>query len=222
MCRKMNVNSSVRMWLPSMSASVISMSFAVAALGGVFQLAPGRDADGLENRRDLFVVEHLDELRLFDVEDLPAQGQDGLGVRIAARVGRAAGRVAFDQVQLARTSDRGVRQSRSFSGRPPEVSAPLRRTISRAFRAASRASAARSRLLAMSLATLGFSSKNLVRPSLTIDVTIPSTSLLPSFVLVCPSNCGSERRTEMTAVSPSRKSSPCGSVVLEEIFAFLP
>ena len=36
--------------------------------------------------------------------------------------------------------------------------------------------------------------------------TAPATSLLPNFVLVCPSNCGSATFTEITAVSPSRKS----------------
>ncbi len=33
-------------------------------------------------------------------------------------------------------------------------------------------------------------------------------SVLPSFVFVWPSNCGSPSLTEMTAVSPSRMSSP--------------
>ena len=33
-------------------------------------------------------------------------------------------------------------------------------------------------------------------------------SVLPSFVLVWPSNCGSESLTEITAVRPSRTSSP--------------
>ena len=37
---------------------------------------------------------------------------------------------------------------------------------------------------------------------------MPFTSLLPSLVLVCPSNWGSITLTEMTAVSPSLRSSP--------------
>ena len=73
---------------------------AVAAFGDVFELGTGRDADRLEDVDDFFVVEHFDELRLFDVEDLAPQRQDRLGVRVAARVGRAAGRITFDQVQL--------------------------------------------------------------------------------------------------------------------------
>ena len=38
--------------------------------------------------------------------------------------------------------------------------------------------------------------------------TKPLTSVLPSLVLVWPSNCGSPSLTEMTAVRPSRMSSP--------------
>ena len=37
---------------------------------------------------------------------------------------------------------------------------------------------------------------------------MPFTSVLPSFVLVCPSNWGRGILTLMTAVSPSRMSSP--------------
>ena len=73
---------------------------AVAAFADVFELGPGRNADRLEDVEDFFVVEHLDELGLFDVEDFAPQRQDGLRVGIAARVGRAAGRIAFDQIKL--------------------------------------------------------------------------------------------------------------------------
>ena len=38
---------------------------------------------------------------------------------------------------------------------------------------------------------------------------MPFTSLLPSLVFVCPSNCGSGTFTLMIAVRPSRTSSPC-------------
>ena len=38
--------------------------------------------------------------------------------------------------------------------------------------------------------------------------TRPLTSVFPSLVFVCPSNCGSPSFTEMTAASPSRMSSP--------------
>ena len=110
-------------------------------------------------------------------------------------------------------------QSRSLPGSPPPESAPLRsRTISRALRALSRASAASMAFCTMILAILGFSSRYLFRKSPTAELTIPSTSLLPSLVLVWPSNCGSGTRSEITAVSPSRKSSPVTAEVLEQVF----
>ena len=43
----------------------------------------------------------LSRRALLDVEDLAAQGQDGLEVPVAALLGRAAGAVALDDVQLA-------------------------------------------------------------------------------------------------------------------------
>ena len=75
-------------------------------------------------------------------------------------------------------------------------------------RAASRAIAELAHLIAIFLAIAGFSSKNSPSASFTAASTIPLTSELPSLVLVCPSNCGSGMRTLMTAVSPSRTSSP--------------
>jgi hypothetical protein len=51
-------------------------------------------------------------------------------------------------------------------------------------------------------ATGGFSSKNSRSPSPTMLSTTPLTSLLPSLVLVWPSNCGFCILTEITAVRP--------------------
>ena len=45
-----------------------------------------------------------------------------------------------------------------------------------------------------------------------IDRTTPSTSPLPSLVLVCPSNWGSATFTDIIAVKPSLKSSPVNAV----------
>ena len=42
----------------------------------------------------------------------------------------------------------------------------------------------------------------------TMDSTIPLISEFPSFVLVCPSNCGWGSFTEITAARPSFRSSP--------------
>ena len=54
--------------------------FAIPPLTGVFELTAGRDADGLENGGNLFVVENLHQLGFFDVENLSTQRKDGLGV----------------------------------------------------------------------------------------------------------------------------------------------
>jgi hypothetical protein len=85
---------------------------------------------------------------------------------------------------------------------------PLRRTRSRALRAASRARAASIAFWMTRLAMTGFSSRKAPRRSLTIVSTMPLTSVFPSFVLVWPSNCGCGILTLMTPVSPSRMSSP--------------
>ena len=85
---------------------------------------------------------------------------------------------------------------------------PFLRVSSRALRAASRAWAARTHLSAIFRAVVGSSSKASASLSLTTCWTRPLMSLLPSLALVCPSNCGSGRRTETTAVRPSRTSSP--------------
>ena len=84
----------------------------------------------------------------------------------------------------------------------------LRRASSRALRAASRARAAAIILSTILRATGGFSSKYSRSPSPTTLSTMPLISLLPSLVLVWPSNCGFCILTETIAVSPSRTSSP--------------
>ena len=98
-------------------------------------------------------------------------------------------------------------QSASLPGRPPPSSAPLRRVRSRALRAASRARAASMALLMILRATGGFCSKNAPRRSFTKACTMPAISEL-SLPLVCPSNCGCDSLTLITATRPSRTSSP--------------
>ena len=100
-------------------------------------------------------------------------------------------------------------QSLSLPGRPPPPSSPLReRARSRALRAAIRAEAAACALRTMSLPSAGFFSSQSPSWSLTIRCTKPLASVLPSLVLVWPSNCGLASLIEMIAVRPSRMSSP--------------
>ena len=99
--------------------------------------------------------------------------------------------------------------SASLPGRPAPSSAPFLRVRSRALRAASRAREASSTFSTMRFATEGFSSRKAPSFSFTRLSTIPFTSELPSLPLVWPSNWGFGTFTLMTAVSPSRVSSPC-------------
>src|SRR6478735_3215248 len=100
------------------------------------------------------------------------------------------------------------RQSASLPGSPPMSVALLRRTSSRALRAARRACADETALLTTVLASAGFASNQWLSCSLPIFCTNDFTSVLPSLVLVWPSNCGSDTFTERTAARPSRMSSP--------------
>ena len=68
-CRKKNVSSSVRMWLPSTSASAMADHLVVADLGDV-ELVADAAADGGDEGLDLDVLEHLVEPGPLDVEDL--------------------------------------------------------------------------------------------------------------------------------------------------------
>ena len=79
---------------------------------------------------------------------------------------------------------------------------------SRALRAAARAWAAETALRMTARASCGFSSRNWASFALTTEATKPSMPGLPSLVFVWPSNCGSVSLAEITAVRPSRTSSP--------------
>ena len=51
--------------------------------------------------RDLLVGQHAFRARLLDVQDLASERQDGLELPVPALLGRPAGRLALDDVQLA-------------------------------------------------------------------------------------------------------------------------
>ena len=73
---------------------------AVAPLGNIVELGTRRNPDRLEDVRDFLVLQNLGLAGFLHVEDLAAKRQDGLDIRITPGVGRSAGRVTFDQVQL--------------------------------------------------------------------------------------------------------------------------
>ncbi len=80
---------------------------------------------------------------------------------------------------------------------PPDSSRPLRRVASRALRAAIRAAAAWIDLRMTSRASDGCESSQSPSCSLTTRCTKVLASVLPSLVLVWPSNCGSPSLTEI-------------------------
>ena len=141
-------------------------------------------------------------------------------LRILPRMGRIAcvcglrASLAEPPAELPSTmkssDSRGSReeQSASLPGRPAPSSADLRRVRSRAPCAASRARAACIDFWTIWLASRGFSSSHSVSFWFVVRSASERMEVLPSLDLVCPSNCGSRRRTEMMAVRPSRMSSP--------------
>ena len=90
---------------------------------------------------------------------------------------------------------------------------PLRRVISRALRAASRARAASTILPQMIFASAGFSSKNSASFCETTSETTGCTSDETSLSLVCDENLGSGTFIESTQQIPSRISSPVVSTL---------
>ena len=98
-------------------------------------------------------------------------------------------------------------QSASLPGRARPARAVLRRARSLALLAAALAFFARTALFRMALAAWGFCSRNRVTFSYTRRSTTGLAELLPSFCLVCPSNCGSFKRTLTMATMPSDSSS---------------
>ena len=145
-----------------------------------------------DDRLDLGVGQHLVDAGLLDVEDLAADRQDRLDPRVAALLGRAAGRVALDDEDLAllgvgrlavATACRAGRRRRAGPCGCGPGRGPCGRRSGRC--------AAACALRTMSLPSAGFCSNQSPSWSLTTCCTKPLASVLPSLVLVWPSNCGS-------------------------------
>ena len=73
----------------------------VAELADVEVVGPHAGSEGRDDVADLLAGQGLVEPRLLHVQDLAAQGQNGLEGAVAPLLGRAAGRIALHQVQLA-------------------------------------------------------------------------------------------------------------------------
>src|SRR5262249_40707176 len=167
---------------------------------------PDAGAQCRDEQPDFVVGQHLVVARFLGVDDLAAQRQHGLRASIASLLGRAAGRRALDQEQLA-VLRIALRALGELGGEPFVVHAFLSGQLARLPGGLARLGGPDAlvgdlpRRRRIFLEGLG----ELVVHDL---LTSPLMSLLPSLALVCPSNCGSGRRTETTAVRPSRTSSP--------------
>ncbi len=161
-----------------------------------------------DHRFDLVAAEHLVEARAFDVEDLSLDREDCLEARDRGPAWPSRRRTRPRRCTARSAPDPAPDSPPACPAGLLLSSAPLRRTRSRAFRAASRARAASTALLMTRFATAGFSSRYAPSRSLRMASTMPLTSVLPSFVFVWPSNCGRGIFTLTTAVRPSRMSSP--------------
>jgi hypothetical protein len=100
-----------------------------------------------------------------------------------------------------------LEQSESFHGRVIPSNAHFLITVSLAARAANLAFAAKNTFSHIFFASLGFSSKNSKNFSQNTESTAHLASAVPSFDLVCHSNCGSITLTEITQVNHSTTSS---------------
>ena len=60
----------------------------------------GTGADGIDDRIQLFVFQHVVELRLFGVQHLSTKGQDCLVLPVTALLSRPAGRIPFNQEEF--------------------------------------------------------------------------------------------------------------------------
>ena len=153
------------------------------------------------------MAEHLVGARLFDVEDLAPEGKNGLGRAVAPALGSAPGGVALYQVDLAQL---GVLLS--AVGELAGQSAAVHRVLSDdevAGLPGGLARPLRGEALVDDLLSVGGIVLEVELDGLGNDAfDCVRTSGLPSLPLVWPSNCGSVSLTLMTAVSPSRVSSP--------------
>ena len=162
-----------------------------------------------DQRLDLGVLQHPVDARLLDVDDLAADRQDRLVHRVAATLGRAAGAVALDDVDLALLRVRSTGSRRACPAGRRTRAVPCGRGRGRGPCGPRSGPARLARPSEMTtLPSRGLRSNQEPSQSLHAFCTNDFASVLPSLVLVWPSNCGLASLTETIAVRPSRTSSP--------------
>src|SRR5438105_1116479 len=105
---------------PPMAAvsSISSAGDSASCVSSALISHPKRD----DERLDLVIREHFIQTRLLDIQNLAAQRQDRLEFAVASLLGRTAGGVPFDDVDLAlagvfvRTVRQFARQRHAFEG----------------------------------------------------------------------------------------------------------
>src|SRR5215471_6389958 len=72
----------------------------IADLLNVEVVPTNASPQGRDEHLDFLAAEHLVEARLLDVQNLPAQGEDGLKIAVTSLLCRSSCRVAFDEIDL--------------------------------------------------------------------------------------------------------------------------
>ena len=167
--------------------------------------------DHLDDRGALGVLEHVGQRRLLHVEDLAADRQQRLELRVAGHLRGAERGVALDDEQLAAVIGR-LRQSTSLAGSAEAGQCGLAPLVVPVLAGGDPGLGGRGHLLehrpGLLLAAPGPAPRRRrAARAATTWATIREAAGVPSTSLVWPSNCGSGSRTAMTAVRPSSTSS---------------
>ena len=150
------------------------------------------DADRRDDAPNFLVGQHLVLAALVGVDDLAAERQDRLILADDALPPALPPALSPSTRYSSHRATSRLVQSRSLPGRPPPESAPLRsrRSWLRFFSSLT-GFGGKLTFLHDLLGALRDSPRDTwQRKSPTAELMIPSTSPLPSLVLVCPSNCG--------------------------------
>jgi hypothetical protein len=184
--------------MPSTSAVGHQHDLVVPGLGQVEVLADAGAERG-DERLDLVVGEDPVDPSLLDVEDLAADREDRLGMRVAPCTAEPPAE-SPSTMKTSEIEGSLLWQSLELAGQADAVEEPLAAVDSAPCGPAIRAAAAWIAFWMMSRPSRGWASSQWPNSSVMARWTKPLTSELPSLVLVCPSNCGSPSLTEMTAV----------------------
>jgi len=145
-------------------------------------------ADGVIIVRISLLLRILIQPRLFDVEQLAANRQDGLELAIAALLGRAASAIA-STMYSSQNFGISFRAVSSLPGSPPPVSAPFTNSFASAAGCFASASGGEG-FIHDATANGWILLQERHQAFVTMDETMPPPRRCQALVLVWPSNCG--------------------------------